>query len=91
MSIETITEELVDFKEETVKENHIVLYNDDVNTFDHVIEMLVKVCEHDVLQAEQCAFIVHYNGKCSVKNGAYKKLEPLSTALSDSGLTVEIN
>lgn len=91
MNTETLTEELIDFKEETIKENHIVLYNDDVNSFDHVINMLVKVCKHELLQAEQCAYIVHHSGKCSVKNGAYEVLEPLSIALAESGLTVEIN
>ena len=72
------------------KENEIVLFNDDVNTFDHVIDTLIRVCNHDPLQAEQCAFIVHYNGKCTVKTGAYEKLVPMCSALLDAGLSAEI-
>ena len=69
----------------------MVLYNDDVNTFDYVIELLMKVCNHDAIQAEQCAMLVHYKGKCSVKRGSFEVLEPMSAILSDAGLTVEIN
>ncbi|GAK99429.1 hypothetical protein JCM19275_1093 [Nonlabens ulvanivorans] len=71
-------------------ENKIVLYNDEVNTFDHVIDMLVAACDHTPLQAEQCSMIVHYKGKCSVKTGAYKDLEPRCTKLLEAGLTAEI-
>jgi ATP-dependent Clp protease adaptor protein ClpS len=60
---------------------HLILYNDDVNTFEFVIDTLVKICKHDRIQAEQCAYIVHYNGKCSIKEGDYSKLEPMCTAL----------
>ena len=56
--------------------NEIVLFNDDVNTFDHVIETLVDVCNHTFEQAEQCSILVHYKGKCTVKTGAYNDLEP---------------
>src|SRR5436190_21333720 len=72
-------------KEARVRE--LVLYNDDVNTFEHVIEALIEVCEHDLVQAEQCTYIVHYNGKCSVKNGSYLKLKPLKEGLTDRGLS----
>lgn len=72
------------------KENEIILYNDDVNTFDHVIDTLIRVCNHDPLQAEQCAFIVHYNGKCTVKTGPFEKLVPMCRALLDAGLSAEI-
>lgn len=71
-------------------QNVIVLFNDDVNTFDHVINTLVEVCKHDPLQAEQCAFIVHYKGKCEVKSGSMKELLPMCSALLDSGLNAEI-
>lgn len=47
--------------------NEIVLFNDDVNTFDHVIDTLIRVCDHTTEQAEQCAILVHYTGKCTVK------------------------
>lgn len=72
------------------KENEIILYNDDINTFDHVIDTLVRVCNHDPLQAEQCAFLVHYKGKCTVKTGSFEKLVPMCSALLDAGLSAEI-
>ena len=55
----------------------ILLYNDEVNTFDHVIDTLCKYCDNDVVQAEQCAWIVHNNGKCLVKKGSYEELKPI--------------
>ena len=74
----------------TEREHEIILYNDDVNTFDHVIKTLIKVCEHTSQQAEQCAMIVHYKGKCAVKTGSYKELEPKCSRLLDAGLSAEI-
>jgi len=70
--------------------NEIVLFNDDVNTFDHVIDTLVRVCKHDDLQAEQCAILVHYKGKCTVKTGSIEELKPQCSALLDAGLSAEI-
>ena len=70
--------------------NEIVLHNDDVNTFDHVIETLIRVCKHDALQAEQCALLVHYKGKCTVKTGTIEELKPQCLALLDAGLSAEI-
>mgnify|MGYP000008497080 FL=1 len=72
------------------KEHEIILYNDDVNTFDHVIECLVKICDHSYIQAEQCAYIVHYSGKCSVKTGLLEELIPKCTALLEAGLSAEV-
>lgn len=74
----------------TPNESEIIVYNDDVNTFDHVIYSLVQVCEHDPLQAEQCALIIHYNGKCGVKTGDRKSLEPRLEALLSRGLSAKI-
>ena len=71
-------------------ECHLILYNDDVNTFDHVIDTLVEVCHHTFEQAEQCAIIVHFKGKCDVKTGSYEYLKPLCTALLDAGLSAQI-
>ena len=71
-------------------ENQIVLYNDDVNTFDHVIDMLVATCEHTPIQAEQCAMIVHYKGKCTVKSGTFEDLQPRCSKLLEAGLSAEI-
>jgi ATP-dependent Clp protease adaptor protein ClpS len=77
-------------EEVTDKEKSLVLYNDDENTFDWVIESLMKVCNHDPLQAEQCSLIVHYQGKCAVKDGSYDRLRPMKEALADRGLSVTI-
>ncbi|MDE3741756.1 ATP-dependent Clp protease adaptor ClpS [Maribacter polysaccharolyticus] len=86
---EKTSEELL-LKEETVKQNEIVLFNDDVNTFDHVINTLIDVCEHTPEQAEQCSLIVHYNGKCTVKTGEYNDLKPRCSRLLQAGLSAEI-
>ena len=83
------SEELV-LEEEIVDLNEIVLFNDDVNTFDHVISTLINVCEHTPEQAEQCSLIVHYNGKCTVKTGEYKDLKPRCSKLLQAGLSAEI-
>jgi len=82
--------EKIKIEEKTVKENEIVLYNDDVNTFDHVIDTLIYACDHSSEQAEQCAIIVHYKGQCTVKTGVYDDLEPRCTMLLDAGLSAEI-
>ncbi|MFH6602091.1 ATP-dependent Clp protease adaptor ClpS [Maribacter algicola] len=86
---EQISEELL-LENEAVKQNEIVLFNDEVNTFDHVIETLVAVCEHSPIQAEQCALIVHHKGKCTVKTGEYSDLEPRCSGLLQAGLSAEI-
>lgn len=87
---QTKTKEQVMTLQELVSEFNIVLYNDNVNTFDHVINCLVRICDHEPLQAEQCAWIVHLNGKCSVKTGVYDELEPLCHQLLDNGLSVKL-
>ena len=69
----------------------LILFNDDVNTFDFVIETLVDVCQHDPLQAEQCAMVVHYKGKCSVKSGSFIELKPRQEEMTNRKLTVSIN
>ena len=86
---EKIQEEL-DVATEEQQNNEIVLFNDEVNTFDHVINMLIYACEHSPVQAEQCALIVHYKGKCTVKTGVYEELEPRCTMLLEAGLSAEI-
>lgn len=77
---------------DVLSEEHrqIILYNDDVNTFDHVINMLIAVCEHSAEQAEQCAYIVHFKGKCGVKTGSYEDLKPRCSKLLEEGLSAEI-
>ena len=86
---EKVLEELL-LEEVTTANNEIVLYNDDVNTFDHVIDTLIRVCRHTAEQAEQCSLIVHYNGKCTVKTGEYIDLKPQCTQLLEAGLSAEI-
>lgn len=86
---EKIQEEL-DVLEQEANLNEIVLYNDEVNTFDHVIETLMDACDHTPEQAEQCSIIVHYKGKCTVKTGEYKELEPRCSMLLTAGLSAEI-
>ena len=83
------SEELL-LKEEVVKQNEIILFNDDVNTFDHVIDTLIYACDHTPEQAEQCSLIVHYKGKCSVKSGTFSDLKPRCTKLLQAGLSAEI-
>lgn len=68
----------------------LVLWNDDVHTFDYVIKALVDICRHTVEQAEQCAILVHCHGKCAIKHGSYSELLPMHTALLDKQLTSEI-
>lgn len=74
---------------ETIKE--LVLYNDNVNHFDFVIESLIDVCEHEPYQAEQCALVAHYKGKCNVKGGTSKELIPFRDQLIQRGLTASID
>jgi ATP-dependent Clp protease adaptor protein ClpS len=68
----------------------IVLFNDEVNTFDHVIDSLIEICDHTLEQAEQCTLLVHYKGKCTVKTGEYNDLKPRCTRLLTRGLSAEI-
>ena len=68
----------------------LVLYNDDINTFDHVIKSLVEVCGHDPVQAEQCAMIVHFKGSCDVKIGMVEVLNAMSRSLNLKGLNSKV-
>ena len=68
----------------------LIVYNDDVNTFDHVITSLMEVCGHELCQAEQCTLIIHYNGKCQVKHGDFEELKPMCVGLLDRGLSATI-
>ncbi|PLX06728.1 MAG: Clp protease ClpS [Marinilabiliales bacterium] len=73
------------------KNRNLILYNDNTNTFDYVINCLIEVCDHDIIQAEQCAFITHYKGKCDIKKGDYKSLRPMRKILIDKGLKATID
>jgi ATP-dependent Clp protease adaptor protein ClpS len=89
LSKEKIQEE-VDVAEKEANKYEIVLFNDDVHTFDYVIDSLIEICEHTLEQAEQCTYLVHYKGKCSVKTGEYDELKPRCTRLLQKGLSAEI-
>lgn len=76
--------------ERLTRHSHLILFNDDHNSFEHVIRSLVEVCGHDEVQAEQCAVIAHFNGKCDVKRGARELLSSMAYDLINRDLTVEI-
>lgn len=90
MSIREKTSEETLLQEDVSNLNELVLFNDDINTFDHVIDTLIYACDHTPEQAEQCSIIVHYKGKCTVKTGPYDDLEPRCSLLLDAGLSAEI-
>lgn len=80
--VETATVEVTVYK--------LVVFNDDVNTFDHVIATLIEVCEHTQEQAEQCTFIIHYKGKCTVKTGDWDKLATMRNQICRAGISAEV-
>lgn len=82
---EVLVEDLVD-----IESNDLIVYNDDFNTFDHVIKILMKVCKHQMEQAEQCAITIHYTGKCGVKKGTFVELKPMCEAILDAGIQATI-
>ncbi|MDP3930118.1 MAG: ATP-dependent Clp protease adaptor ClpS [Bacteroidota bacterium] len=86
----TKLEEEVDLLDELSESFQVLLYNDDVNTFDWVIECLISICEHDALQAEQCAMLVHYKGKAVVKKGSLDEMKVICQALCDCELSAVV-
>lgn len=68
----------------------LVVFNDNVNTFEHVIRTLIKVCKHSPEQAEQCTLIIHNQGKCAVKSGSFDFLRPMRDAICDAGIDARI-
>lgn len=70
--------------------NNLVVFNDDVNTFDHVIQTLIRVCKHTVEQAEQCTWLIHYRGKATVKSGVWDELKPMREAICEAGIDARI-
>jgi ATP-dependent Clp protease adaptor protein ClpS len=75
---------------ETIDEMDLVVFNDDINTFDHVINTLIRVCKHTPEQAEQCTLLIHHKGKCSVKNGTFDFLRPMRQAICEAGIDARI-
>jgi len=83
--VEVLVEELID-----TEAYDLVVFNDDVNTFDHVSKILIKVCQHSPEQAEQCTLIIHYKGKCAVKKGSRTTLKPMCESILDAGIQAAI-
>lgn len=75
---------------ETTDLMDLMVFNDDINTFDHVINTLIKVCKHTQEQAEQCTMLIHYKGKCTVKNGSFEFLRPMRDAICEAGIDARI-
>lgn len=88
----TLFEELVEVAEETTTGSlsQVVVYNDDVNTFDWVIECFMEICNHTFEQSEQLSLLVHFKGKATVKTGSFENLKPIKDALVDRGLSAVI-
>lgn len=83
-------ETTVELLEEDIDVKDLVVFNDDFNTFQHVIDTLIRVCKHSAEQAEQCTLLIHYKGKCAVKTGSYEELKPLKDGICDAGIDAKI-
>jgi len=85
-------EEAVELLEVAVEDDlcDLVVFNDDVNTFEHVSNILIKVCKHSSEQAEQCTLLIHYKGKCTVKTGSFAELRPMCENILDAGITATV-
>ena len=92
MSTDFEIEEEVEVGEDVGQEDtrDLMVYNDDFNTFEHVIKTLIKVCKHEVHQAEQCTYLIHFKGKCSVKKGMYEELKPMREGITSAGIKASI-
>lgn len=75
---------------ETTDVMDLMVFNDDVNTFEHVIDTLIRVCKHSKEQAEQCTLLIHFKGKCAVKSGSFEFLKPLREAICEAGIDARI-
>lgn len=85
-------QELIDVLEviDVTDVKDLIVFNDDFNTFDHVIQTLIRVCKHTTEQAEQCTWLIHYKGKCAVKAGSLEELKPMREAICDAGIDARI-
>jgi len=87
--------EKTDYKKKLITRNlekrSLVLHNDDIHTFQYVIDALIKICNHDAIQAEQCALFVHFRGQCPVKGGYFNQLKPMKDKLILKNLRVTID
>ena len=84
------TEVEVLLEEETSFGHQLVVYNDEVNSFEYVIITLIEVCEHTAEQAEQCTLMIHFRGKCGVKSGIYEDLLSMRNEICRRGISAEI-
>ena len=93
MSFQYQEDELVEVLDdlEDIEPKNLIVFNDDHNTFEHVINTLVKVCKHTLQQAEQCTWLIHYRGKCIVKTGNLNKLKPMRDSICDAGIDARIH
>jgi ATP-dependent Clp protease adaptor protein ClpS len=89
-AVDTDVLELEEVLTKTTSPYQIIVWNDDVNTFEWVIETLVEVCGHSYEQAEQCAYIIHFSGKYAVKSGTYEDLRPMCDAILDRGISATL-
>ncbi len=83
-------EKAVEVLEEEIDVNDLVVFNDDVNTFQHVINTLIRVCRHTPEQAEQCTMLIHFKGKCAVKSGLFEELKPMKDGICEAGIDAKI-
>jgi len=90
-SKETKKKPVGNISEDVSKDNFLILHNDDIHSFDYVIDALIDICEHGYEQAAQCTIIVHYKGKCDVKKGNFEALKPLKEALIERELNATID
>ncbi|HXH19347.1 MAG TPA: ATP-dependent Clp protease adaptor ClpS [Chitinophagales bacterium] len=90
LQVFTQADTITDTVEEVVEVKNLVVYNDDVNTFDWVIDALIEICGHTEEQAEQLTLIIHYRGRATVKEGSYETLLPMKTGLTDRGISAAI-
>ena len=90
-SKETEKKKTQKIEDESAQENFLILHNDDVHSFDYVIDALIEICKHGYEQATQCTLITHYKGKCDVKKGGFETLKHMKTALNERKLTATID
>ena len=80
----------VEVLEEDIDVKDVVVFNDDFNTFEHVIKTLIRVCKHSPEQAEQCTLLIHFKGKCAVKTGLFEELKPMKDSICEAGIDAKI-
>ena len=80
----------VEVLEEDIDVKDLVVFNDDFNTFEHVIHTLIRVCKHSPEQAEQCTLLIHFKGKCAVKTGLFEELKPMKDSICEAGIDAKI-